>query len=73
MFQKHRKHIETYEHTFSSQFSEKNLENNIKNKLSPAYKFLIEHYAPQNTTIAWDKIYIGANDSAIEEKKDCLI
>ena len=23
MFQKHRKHIETYEHTFSSQFSEK--------------------------------------------------
>ena len=46
MFQKHRKHIETYEHTFSSQFSEKNIENNIKNQLSTAYKFLIEHYTP---------------------------
>ena len=33
MFQKHRKHIETYEHTFSSQFSEKNIENNIKKSI----------------------------------------
>ena len=73
MFQKHRKHIETYEHTFSSQFSEKNIENNIKNQLSTAYKFLIEHYAPQNTTIAWDKIYIGTNSEAIKETTDCLI
>ena len=73
MFQKHKKHIETYEHTFSSQFSEKNIENNIKNQLSPAHKFLIEHYAPQNTTIAWDKIYIGTNSAAIKETKDCLI
>ena len=73
MFQKHRKHIETYEHTFSSQFSEKNIENNIKNQLSTAYKFLIEYYAPQNTTIAWDKIYIGTNSEAIKETTDCLI
>lgn len=58
---------------FRHNSAKKNLENNIKNQLSPAYKFLIEHYAPQNTTIAWDKIYICANDTAIEEKKDRLI
>ena len=73
MFQNHKKKIFSYELKWQEYFSGDNKKDCIENKLSTAYKLLIDRYAPQNTTIAWDKIYIGTNNAAIKETTDCLI
>ena len=73
MFQNHKKKIFSYELKWQEYFSGDNEKDCIENKLSTAYKLLIDRYAPRNTTITWDKIYIGTNSAAIKETTDCLI
>lgn len=73
MFQNHKKKIFSYELKWQEYFSGDNEKDCIENKLSTAYKLLIDRYAPRNTTITWDKIYIGTNSAAIKETTDCLV
>ena len=73
MFQNHKKKIFSYELKWQEYFSGDNEKDCIENKLSTAYKLLTDRYAPRNTTITWDKIYIGTNSAAIKETTDCLV